>query len=142
MAMWIWLFIAALFLLGFLKVRFRTLLGVALGAGAAAGAAGLLHWGWLPQVGVFVALPLALEAPLKVLLRALRREKEKSGAREKVGKIGKIRDVVRLEKDVFLMHVEGGDWIARPERPGTVKLGDRVEVVGVAGKKLVVRKAS
>ncbi len=140
-AQWIWLIAAAVFLLAYLFLRFRPLLSL---AGGLLGAAAAAHLGgaWWLQVPVFLLLAAALEWLLARLFRALRRETDDPKVRALVGATGKIQDIVDTEKGFFILHSNGGDWIALAEQPGLAALGDRVEVVGVRGKKAVVRRVA
>lgn len=138
-AQWIWLIAAAVFLLAYLFLRFRPLLSL---AGGLLGAAAAAHLGaaWWLQVPIFLALALVMEWALSRLFRALRREKDDPKVAALVGAKGKIQDIVDARKGFFILRSNGGDWIALAERPGLAALGDRVEVVGVRGKKAVVRR--
>lgn len=138
-AQWIWLIAAAVFLLAYLFLRFRPVLSLAGGLLGAAAAASLGAAGWV-QVPVFLVLAVALEWLLSRLFSRLRRERDDPKVAALVGATGKIQDIVDREKGYFILHSNGGDWIAFAEQPGLAALGDRVEVVGVRGKKAVVRR--
>jgi membrane protein implicated in regulation of membrane protease activity len=138
-AQWIWLIAAAVLLLAYLFLRFRPLLSM---AGGLLGAAAAAHFGaaWWLQVPAFLLLSVLLEWALAGLFSALRREKDDPKVAALVGATGKIQDIVDRKKGYFLLHSNGGDWIALAEQPGLAALGDHVEVVGVRGKKAVVRR--
>jgi membrane protein implicated in regulation of membrane protease activity len=138
-AQWIWLIAAAVFLLAYLFLRFRPFLSL---AGGLLGAAGAAHLGaaWWIQVPVCLVLAVVLEWALARLFSALRREKDDPKVAALVGATGKIQDIVDRKKGFFILHSHGGDWIALAEQPGLAALGDHVEVVGVRGKKAVVRR--
>jgi membrane protein implicated in regulation of membrane protease activity len=140
-AHWIWLIAAAVFLLTYLFLRFRPLLSI---SGGLLGAAAAAHLGaaWWLQVPVFLFLAVVLEWTLARLFSALRREKDDPKVAALVGAAGKLQDIVDRKKGYFILHCNGGDWIALAEQPGLAALGDHVEVVGVRGKKAVVRRAS
>ena len=140
-AQWIWLIAAAVFLLAYLFLRFRPLASVAGGLLSAAAAA---HFGvkWWLQVMAFLVLTVVLEWILARLFRSLRREQDDPRVAALVGATGKIQDVVDKDKGFFILHSNGGDWIALAEQPGLAALGDHVEVVGVRGKKAVVRRVN
>ncbi len=63
-------------------------------------------------------------------------EREKKYTFDPVGKVGKV---VKVGEDHYLVELEGDRWIALSE--DTLRPGDRVEVTGVDGVKLIVRKA-
>jgi len=74
--------------------------------------------------------------------RYIRRDVEDLGEKEKkytfdpVGKTGKV---VKVGEDHYLVELEGDRWIALSE--DELKIGDTVEVTGIDGVKLIVRKA-
>lgn len=74
--------------------------------------------------------------------RYIRKDVEDIGEREKkytfdpVGKVGKV---VKVGEDHYIVELEGDRWIALSE--DTLRPGDKVEVTGIDGVKLIVRKA-
>jgi membrane protein implicated in regulation of membrane protease activity len=138
-AQWIWLAAAAIFTLVHLFVRFRPLLSI-VGALLGGSLAALFGSPWWLQILVFLVSLVVLECIFRRLFRLFRREKDDPRILAIVGGKGKIQDVLDAKKDILLMHNEGGDWVVLPEQPGQARLGDRVEVVGVRGKKAVVRR--
>lgn len=138
---WIWLALALLFLVGFLCIRFRPLMSLSLGA-LTASLAGWSHLSlWITPL-IFVLTSLAMEWVLRGLFRSMRRERDDSRVTGLVGRTGKLRDVVDASRGLFLLHCEGADWIAMAEPTGAIALGDEVDVVGVSGKRAVVRRLS
>lgn len=140
-AQWIWLGLAVITLGGNIATGFRPLLSLAGGFLAAGTAAGRQWPGW-SQFLVFLAVAVVLEAGLKLLSRRSRRQRVDPQALAIVGKTGKVQDVVNREKDIFLLHAAGKDWLAVPQLPRTIDLGDMVRVVAVSGKRVVVGNQS
>ena len=76
--------------------------------------------------------------------RYIRRDVQDIGMREKKytfelkGKRGKVMEI---GKEHYIVELEGDRWIALPEGDEKLKAGDAVEVTGVDGVKLIVRKA-
>jgi membrane protein implicated in regulation of membrane protease activity len=139
MTYWYWLIAACLFMVLNLLTRFRPLLaiGAACLASSAAAWLGTPAWGqWL----VFVGGVLVLEPATRWIFRRLHRPAADPRISAILGRSGRLRDVVDPRSELYILHCEGADWIGVPEEPGAVALGDTVQVVGVTGKRAVVRK--
>lgn len=137
--LWFWSTVGLLTLVAFLFLRFRPLLSLALGVIASLVAA-RMNVPALPQILVCAGCTLLLDLVLKPVHRRLHRVGAKPEDQFIVGCSGKLRDVLDRRSGLFLMNSEGRDWVAVPESPGCVALGDIVEVVALSGKKVVVRK--
>ena len=100
----------------------------------------LLGFGMNFMESFVLALIAAVVAYIEVG-RYIRRDVEDIGEKEKkytfdpVGKVGKV---VKVGEDHYLVELEGDRWIALSD--DALRPGDRVEVTGVDGVKLIVRK--
>lgn len=137
-ALWIWVSMAVVFSGGFCWTRFRPLLSVAVAAGLAALLAGTQAQ-LIIQFAVFLGGAVLFELIFRPVQNFFRREKTDPAIEGVIGKTGKLRDIVNLRRNIFLLHLEGRDWLAIPSPGGKLALGDTVEAAGAQGKKVVVR---
>ena len=139
MTHWYWLVPAILLLAVHLMTRFRPLLPLSGGCILASAAAHLNApvWGqWLTlAVGGLILEPLT-----RWLFRRFVRPKDDPKVQNLIGRTGRLRDIVDEKAGLFMLHCEGADWIGLPEQPGSVALGDTVEVIGAAGRRVAIRK--
>ena len=111
-------------------VAFATL-GILLGLG----------WGFSES---FVLSLIAAVAAYLLVGRYIRRDVRDIGAEEKKYTFdprGKVGRVVEIGREHYIVELDGDRWIAVPEDGGSLEVDDRVEVTGVDGVKLIVKKA-
>lgn len=139
MAHWIWLLSGGLITLLAVKTGFRLLYSLAAGLVAASIVAffGIPWWG---QWGILAGGFTLGEAGRHWVRARFRHIDEHAETRWIIGYRGKIQDVIDQSRSLFLLHCQGRDWVAVPDAPADVSLGDRVEVVGVRGKQVLVRR--
>lgn len=139
MTHWYWLVPAILLLTLNLLTRFRPLLSLSGGCLLASAAAYLRAPAWGQWLAVASGV-LILEPFTRWLFRQCVRPAGDPKIQAIVGRTGRLRDIVDPHTGLFMLHCEGADWIGLPEEPGSVALGDTVEVVGAAGQRVVIRK--
>jgi membrane-bound serine protease (ClpP class) len=114
------------------------MLGVVVGSGglfpAPAGELGIPWW----LVGVGSACCLAFFVPVMTMVRRARRPVSKGATRALVGRTGQVRSQLNPEGYVWVAEAL---WRARAERDERIRVGEDVQVTGVEGTLLTVRRA-
>jgi membrane protein implicated in regulation of membrane protease activity len=136
---WIWLIIAAVFVIGeiFTAGFFLLWFGIgALLAGIAALAGLSSPWQW----GIFVVVSLVLfMVSRRFAERFTKKQPPGIGADRFVGKRGVVLDAIDNDQNVGRIRVEKDEWRADSETGEVIPMGTRIEVVRVQGAHAVVK---
>lgn len=112
------------------------------GGALAAFLAGFIGFGLTFQVIVFLAVSivlLVLTRPLAV--RYFNQERQKTNAERLIGEKGLVLEDIDTLKAVGRVEICGQEWSAKTDEPdGKIEKGAIVEVEGIQGVKLIVRK--
>ena len=136
---WLWIVLAAFFIIAEIFTLGFFLLWFGIGAGVAA----LLSYfdvGVAWQLAAFVVVGIAGYLLSRPLAQRISRGAElKIGAERFVGKTARVIEPVERMSATGRIRVEQEEWKAEPEGDDTIAEGETVEVVRVEGNHLVVR---
>ena len=136
---WIWMIVAALFVVGEIFTAGFFLLWFAVGA-AVAGLFAWLGFGMVPQLGAFVVLSLILFfASRPFAERFSKKQPPGIGADRFIGKEGIVLEEIDNALDKGRMRMDHEEWRADTEGNMTIAAGARVVVTGINGNHLVVK---
>lgn len=136
----LWAVLAAAFLVGEIFTAGFFLLWFGVGAAAAAVLAGLglgasYQWGSFSLVsGVLVVLSR------KFARKVTEEPPERFGADRLLGKVGVVLERIDPATDSGRVRVEREEWRAESQGGLTIEEGERIEVVGVSGAHLIVKR--
>lgn len=141
MEVWlIWAVLAAAFLVGEIFTAGFFLLWFGVGAAAAAvlarlGLGASYQWGSFALLsGVLVVLSR------KFAQKVTKEPPERVGADRVIGKVGVVLEKIDPTTDSGRVRVEKEEWRAESQGGSTIEEGERVEVVGVSGTHLIVKR--
>jgi membrane protein implicated in regulation of membrane protease activity len=136
---WIWLIIAAVFVIGEIFTAGFFLLWFGIGAllAALAALAGLgAAWQW----GIFVVVSLVLFlVSRRFAERFTKKQPPGIGADRFVGKRGVVLEEINNDQNAGRIRVEKDEWRADSETGEVIPVGTRIEVVKVEGAHAVVK---
>jgi membrane protein implicated in regulation of membrane protease activity len=136
---WIWMIIAAIFVVGEIFTAGFFLLWFGVGA-AVAGILALLglSFGW--QLGVFAIVSLVLFASSrKFAERFSKKQPPGIGADRFIGKQGVVLEAIDNVENVGRVRLDKEEWRADSETGDVITAGKQVEVVRLDGTHLVVK---
>ncbi|HIE03964.1 MAG TPA: NfeD family protein [Candidatus Latescibacteria bacterium] len=141
MEVWlIWAVLAAAFLVGEIFTAGFFLLWFSVGAAAAAVLA-RLELGTSYQLGSFALISGALVVLSRKFAQKVTKEPpERVGADRVIGKVGVVLERIDPTIDSGRVRVEKEEWRARSQDDGTIEEGQKVEVVGISGAHLLVKR--
>ncbi|RKY73612.1 MAG: NfeD family protein [Candidatus Latescibacterota bacterium] len=141
MEVWlIWAVLAAAFLVGEIFTAGFFLLWFGVGAAAAAVLA-RLGLGASYQWGSFALISGALVVLSRKFAQKVTKEPpEGVGADRVIGKVGVVLERIDPTTDSGRVRVEKEEWRAESQGGSTIEEGERVEVVGVSGTHLIVKR--
>jgi len=136
---WIWMIVAAFFIVAEMFTAGFFLLWFAVGAAVA----GLLAWmgiGMVPQLASFVVLSLILFfASRPFAERFSKKQPPGIGADRFIGKEGIVLEEINNTADKGRIRMDHEEWRADTEGNTSIAAGTRVVVAGVSGNHLVVK---
>jgi membrane protein implicated in regulation of membrane protease activity len=136
---WIWLIIAAVFVVGEIFTAGFFLLWFGIGA-LLAGIAALAGLGPAWQWGIFVLVSLVLFlVSRRFAERFTKKQPPGIGADRFVGKRGIVLEEINNDQNVGRIRVEKDEWRADSETGEVIPAGTRIEVVRVQGAHAVVK---
>jgi len=136
----IWAVLAAAFLVGEIFTAGFFLLWFSVGAAAAAVLA-RLELGTSYQLGSFALISGALVVLSRKFAQKVTKEPpERVGADRVIGKVGVVLERIDPTIDSGRVRVEKEEWRARSQDDGTIEEGQKVEVVGISGAHLLVKR--
>jgi len=136
----IWAVLAAAFLVGEIFTAGFFLLWFGVGAAAAAVLA-RLGLGASYQWGSFALISGALVVLSRKFAQKVTKEPpEGVGADRVIGKVGVVLERIDPTTDSGRVRVEKEEWRAESQGGRTIEEGERVEVVGVSGTHLIVKR--
>ena len=136
---WIWMIVAAVFVVGEIFTAGFFLLWFGIGA-LLAGIAALIGLGAGWQWAVFVVVSLVLFAVSRRFAeRFTKKQPPGIGADRFVGKRGVVLEKIDNDKNSGRVRVEKDEWRADSETGDVIPVGARIEVVRVEGAHTVVR---
>lgn len=136
---WIWLIIAAVFVIGEIFTAGFFLLWFGIGA-LLAGIAALVGLGSAWQWGIFVVVSLVLFlVSRRFAERFTKKQPPGIGADRFVGKRGIVLEEINNDQNAGRIRVEKDEWRADSETDEVIPVGTRIEVVRVEGAHAVVK---
>lgn len=139
---WIWIILAALFVVGEIFTTAFFLLWFGVGA-AAAGVLALAGVGFGLQLAVFIVVSLALfAASRKFAERFTKKQPPGIGADRFIGEPCIVLEEIDNARYTGRVRMDREEWRAESETGEVVPVGRRVVVVRITGTHLVVRPAS
>jgi membrane protein implicated in regulation of membrane protease activity len=139
---WIWMVLAALFVVGEIFTAAFFLLWFGVGA-AVAGVLALLGVGLWLQLVVFIVVSFALFAASRKLAdRFTKKQPPGIGADRFIGQSCVVLDEIHNARNTGRVRMDREEWRADSESGEIIPSGTRVVVVGIEGTHLVVKKAS
>jgi membrane protein implicated in regulation of membrane protease activity len=135
---WIWMAVAAVFILGEIFTAGFFLLWFGIGAAVAGVLAILdLHPGW--QWASFVVVSAVLfAATRRIAEKFTKKQPPGVGADRFVGKVGVVLEEIDNLKNTGRVRIDRDEWRADSETDDTIPVDARVKVVGLDGTHLVV----
>ncbi len=135
---WVWMILAAVFVVGEIFTAGFFLLWFGIGA-AAAGLVALSGLGMIEQLIVFIALSLVLFAISRRFANRFSNEQPPGiGANRLIGMEGIVLQSIDNLRNTGRVRVSGEEWRAESENDGRIEQGQRVSVNSVTGTHLVV----
>lgn len=139
---WIWMVLAALFVVGEIFTTAFFLLWFGVGA-AAAGVLALAGVGFGLQLTVFIVVSFTLfAASRKFAERFTKKQPPGIGADRFIGKPCIVLEEIDNARNTGRVRMDREEWRAESETGEVVPVGGRVVVVRITGTHLVVRPAS
>jgi len=136
---WLWMALAAIFIVGEIFTAGFFLLWFGIGA-AAAGILALVGLGPAWQLGAFVVVSGVLFAVSRKLADKITKKQPPGiGADRFVGKEGIVLEEIDNQKNTGRVRLKNEDWRADSETDAIIPQGTRVEVIGLDGTHLIVR---
>jgi len=139
---WLWLALAAVFVIGEIFTAGFFLFWFGMGS-AAAGILALLGLGPGWQWGAFIVVSgVLLAVSTRFAERYSKKQPPGIGAdrfSELIGKRGVVIEEINHQKNTGLIRIEKEEWRADSETSGVIPMGERVEVMKVAGTHLIVK---
>jgi len=136
----IWAILAAIFVVGEIFTAGFFLLWFGIGAAVAALFA-RLGLGAAHQWGAFVVISGVLVASSRKFAQRVTKEPpEKVGADRVMGKAGVVLERIDPKTDSGRVRVDKEEWRAESAGGEVIEEGERVEVVGISGAHLIVKK--
>ncbi len=135
---WIWMVLAALFIIGEIFTAGFFILWFGIGA-AVAGILALLglHAGW--QWGSFILVSgILIAASRRFAERVTKPQPPGIGADRWLGKTAVVIESIRNDDNSGRVRLDGEEWRACAEHDGTIPTGSKVKVLRVDGTRLVV----
>jgi membrane protein implicated in regulation of membrane protease activity len=137
---WIWMAVAALFILGEIFTAGFFLLWFGIGAAAAGVLAILdLHPGW-QWAGFVVVSAVLFAATRRIAEKFTKKQPPGIGADRFVGKVGVVLEEIDNMKNTGRVRIDKDQWRADSQTDDTIPVDARVKVVGLDGTHLVVRE--
>lgn len=137
---WIWMALAAIFIVGEIFTAGFFLMWFGIGA-AAAGIVTLVGLGPAWQLGAFVIVSGVLFAVSRRLADKITKKQPPGvGADRFIGIEGIVLEEIDNQKNTGRVRLKNEDWRANSETTAIISKGTRVEVVGLDGTHLIVRE--
>jgi len=137
---WIWMALAAIFVVGEIFTAGFFLLWFGIGA-ASAGILALIGLGPAWQLGAFVVVSGVLFAVSRKLADKITKKQPPGvGADRFIGKEGIVLEEIDNEKNTGRVRLKSEDWRADSETDEIIPKGTRVGVTGLDGTHLIVRE--
>ncbi|MFQ5512605.1 MAG: NfeD family protein [Candidatus Krumholzibacteriia bacterium] len=135
---WIWMVLAALFVVGEIFTAAFFLLWFGVGAGVA----GLLakwEFGLVPQLTAFVVVSFALFLASRRFAERFSKEQPPGiGADRLVGQKGIVLEAIDNDKNTGRVRLGKEEWRADSETDAPIEVGKMVRVTGISGTHLIV----
>ena len=137
---YIWMIIAALFVVGEIFTAGFFLLWFGIGA-AAAGVLALFGLGYGWQLGAFVIVSGVLFVVSRRLAEKFSKKQPPGiGADRVIGKVGTINEEIDNAKNTGCVRLKKEEWRAESHTGDIIPVGSRVEVIRMDGTHLVVKE--
>jgi len=137
---WLWMALAAIFVVGEIFTAGFFLLWFGIGA-AVAGISALIGLGPAWQLGAFVVVSGVLFAVSRKLADKITKKQPPGvGADRFIGKEGIVLEEIDNEKNTGRVRLKSEDWRADSETDEIIPKGTRVGVTGLDGTHLIVRE--
>jgi membrane protein implicated in regulation of membrane protease activity len=138
---WIWMILAAVFVVGEIFTAAFFLLWFGVGA-AVAGVLALMGMGFGWQLGVFIVVSFALFAASRKLAERLTKKQPPGiGADRFVGEACVVLEKIDNDKNTGRVRMDREEWRAESDTGEILDAGTRVVVTRISGTHLVVTKA-
>ena len=136
---WVWMILAAAFIVGEIFTAGFFLLWFGIGA-AAAGALALFGFGAAWQWGAFVLLSIVLFLVSRRFAEKVSKKQPPGiGADRFIGKKGVVLEEIDNDRNTGRVRIEKEEWRADSETGEVIQEGRRVEVAKLAGTHLIVK---
>lgn len=137
---WLWMALAAIFIVGEIFTAGFFLMWFGIGA-AAAGILALVGLGPAWQLGAFVIVSGVLFAVSRRLADKITKKQPPGvGADRFIGKEGIVLEEIDNQKNTGRVRLKNEDWRADSDTDAIIPKGTRVEVAGLDGTHLIVRE--
>ena len=136
---WIWMILAALFIVGEIFTAGFFLLWFGVGA-ALTGVLALWGVGLAGQLAVFVVVSIILFAVSRRFAdRVSKQQPPGIGADRFIGRKGMVLEQVDNDKNTGRVRLDKEEWRADSETGDLISVGQRVQVTGLTGTRVIVR---
>ena len=136
---WIWMIVAAVFIVGEIFTAGFFLLWFGIGA-AVAGLVALLGFGMIPQLSVFLVLSVIFfSVSRKFADRVSNEQPPGIGANRFIGMEGIVLQPIDNMQNTGRVRMSRDEWRAESEDGGLIAEGQRVTVIRINGTHLVVK---